>query len=424
MENNFEMDLSLLERVNPVFNTAKTTLFQLSGAGDTDAAAIAEKLGLTLEGTHNTEHSTVLPEQLLSGIICMETRFKAVAKLAEQSKCSVIVDLPCGYTPRAIQMSRKGLRYLGLDLPATIAEAEPVILSLIEPEKRSFVKFSGVDATNYASLKAALEGESGEVCVTTEGLLMYFTDSETGALCDNVRRILEEHGGVWLTADPEVTLIYVLTLQAICGDRFMEVMKNAKQQMTDKSDVALGGNRLIIKPQNAADSMKAAMGFLAEHGLKAERIILHDHLPELNSLSKLTPEQAATFTESMKKCAFWKITLADRAKQLDTSDAGSSGFDVSAELSNGTLELKLTGRLDTISAPKLLSFYEKHRDDIRAVSVDCGKLDYISSAGLRVMLIMQKGSAGGVTLYGVNEAVTEILSQTGFDSILNIVESH
>jgi hypothetical protein len=38
-----------------------------------------------------------------------------------------------------------------------------------------------------------------------------------------------------------------------------------------------------------------------------------------------------------------------------------------------------------ISAPKLLSFYEKHRDDICAVSVDCGKLDYISSAGLRVI---------------------------------------
>ncbi len=51
MENN---DNTLLERVNPIFNTAKTTLFQLSGAGDTDAAAIAEKLGLTLEGTHNT----------------------------------------------------------------------------------------------------------------------------------------------------------------------------------------------------------------------------------------------------------------------------------------------------------------------------------------------------------------------------------
>ena len=73
-----------------------------------------------------------------------------------------------------------------------------------------------------------------------------------------------------------------------------------------------------------------------------------------------------------------------------------------------------------ISAPKLLSFYEKHRDDICAVSVDCGKLDYISSAGLRVMLIMQKGCENGVTIAEINEVVTEILEQTGFDQILTI----
>ena len=422
MDNNFEMDLTLLERVNPVFNTAKTTLYQLAGSGDTDAAAIAEKLGLTLEGTHNTENTTVLPEQLLAGIVNMEARFKTMTKLAEQSKCDVLVDLPCGYTPRAIQMSRKGQRFVGLDLPAAITEAEPAILSLIEPEKQKFVKFSAVDATNYASLKAALEDETGEVCITTEGLLMYFTDSEAGVLCDNIRRILEERGGVWLTTDPEISLFYILTLQSICGDRFMEIMMNAKQQMSDKSDVTLGGNRLLVKPQDAAGGMKTAMGFLASHGLKAERMILHDHLPELNSLSLLTPEQAATSTENMKKCAFWKITLADSAKQLDAADAASSGFDVNANLDAGTLNMAFTGRLDTITAPNLLTFYEAHQDQVNAVRIDCTNLEYISSAGLRVLLIMQKGCVGGVTLFGVNNVVKEILEQTGFDAVVNIEE--
>jgi len=422
MDNNFEMDLTLLERVNPVFNTAKTTLYQLAGAGDTDAAAIAEKLGLTSEGTQNTQNTTVLPEQLLAGIVNMEARFKTMTKLAEQSKCDVMVDLPCGYTPRAIQMSRKGQRFVGLDLPAAITEAEPAILSLIEPEKQKFVKFSAVDATNYASLKAALEDESGEVCITTEGLLMYFTDSEAGVLCDNIRRILEERGGVWLTTDPEISLFYILTLQSICGDRFMEIMMNAKQQMSDKSDVTLGGNRLLVKPQDAAGGMKTAMEFLVSHGLKAERMILHDHLPELNSLSKLTPEQAATFTENMKKCAFWKITLADSSKQLDAADAGSSGIDVSANLGAGTLNMAFTGRLDTITAPNLLTFYETHKDQVKAVRIDCTNLEYISSAGLRVLLIMKKGSVGGVTLNGINDVVKEILEQTGFDSVVNIEE--
>ena len=110
--------------------------------------------------------------------------------------------------------------------------------------------------------------------------------------------------------------------------------------------------------------------------------------------------------------------LCDNIRQI-LEERG--GFDVSAGLSSGTLELKLTGRLDAISAPDLLSFYEKHRDDIRAVSVDCRKPDYISSAGLRVLLNMQKGCAGGVTLENINDVVREILEQTGFDSFLPFI---
>lgn len=57
------------------------------------------------------------------------------------------------------------------------------------------------------------------------------------------------------------------------------------------------------------------------------------------------------------------------------------------------------------------------------MTVDCSHLDYISSAGLRVLLIMHKVYTGGVTLCGANEVVTEILSQTGFDSILKIIDN-
>ena len=123
----------------------------------------------------------------------------------------------------------------------------------------------------------------------------------------------------------------------------------------------------------------------------------------------------------MKKCAFWKITLADRAKQLDTSDAGSSGFDVSANLDAGTLNMAFTGRLDTITAPNLLAFYQKYKEQIHGVHVNCHNLDYISSAGLRVLLIMQKGCENGVTIAEINDVISEILEQTGFDSILTVV---
>ena len=111
------------------------------------------------------------------------------------------------------------------------------------------------------------------------------------------------------------------------------------------------------------------------------------------------------------------------AGDTDAAEAESRDFKVSANLDAGTLNMAFTGRLDTITSPNLLAFYEEHQDQVKAVHIDCKNLDYISSAGLRVLLIMQKGCAGGVTIFGVNDVVKEILEQTGFDSVINIEES-
>ena len=169
------MDQNLLERVNPVFNTAKMTVFQLAAAGEQDAVRVAEKLNLSFEETQNSVSTTVSPEQMTTNMILVETRWRTCAAIAEKTGCKTVVDLPCGYTPRAKAMSQKGIAYYGLDLPAAISEAEPAILSLIDEDKRSSVHFCGVDATNGESLKAALKDAEGPVCITTEGLLMYFT---------------------------------------------------------------------------------------------------------------------------------------------------------------------------------------------------------------------------------------------------------
>lgn len=417
------MDQSLLERVNPVFNTAKMTVFQLASTGDKDAAAIAEKLNLSFEETQNSATTKVAPEQMTTNMILVETRWRTCAAIAEQTGCKTLVDLPCGYTPRAKSFSKKGIAYYGLDLPAAIAEAEPAILSLIDEDKRSLVHFCGVDATNGESLKAALKDAEGPLCITTEGLLMYFTDSEVGALCDNIRMILKERGGCWLTADPEAGMQYILTMQPIAGDRFMEIMMQSKTTAEDKSDVNVGDNVLNVSPKgDVAANMKKAMMFLAGHGLKAERMILAEYMPEINSMTHVTPEQAQAIKQNMKKCAYWKITTMDSDAQVDTADLKSESFDMQASVMNDTLNLNLKGRVDTLTAPNMLSLFErvKAEHQLSSVMIDCGELDYISSAGLRVLLIMQKGCQDGVTLTAVNQDVKEILNQTGFDSILNV----
>ena len=416
--NDATVDYALLEKVNPVFNTAKMTLFQLAASGDANAVTLAERMGLTLEATQNSANTKASPEQVLGGTIMLEIRYRTMARLAEESG-DTLVDLPCGYTPRAIEFAKKGLSYYGLDLPAVIQEASEKITALIEPEQRELARFRAVDATNYASLEKALEDIDGPVCITTEGLLMYFTDSEAGALCDNIRRILEKKGGCWFTADVECSLQYVIVMRALVGDRFMEIMKNATRQTKDKSDVEIGRNALITSPADMPGSIQNAMAFLAKHGLKAERVNVAEHMPKLDSLDRVSPEQAAAICEGMKRCAFWRITPSGTAAALPPTE--TEGFHVEASIQDGTLLLALAGRLDTITAPSLLSFFEKTKSQqsVDAVEVDCGRLDYISSAGLRVLLIMHKACEGGVSLRGENEVVSEIMSQTGFDSVFH-----
>ena len=73
------------------------------------------------------------------------------------------------------------------------------------------------------------------------------------------------------------------------------------------------------------------------------------------------------------------------------------------------------------AAPMVLELFEKASKDaaFSNVFVDCSKLQYISSAGLRVLLIIHKACKGGVTLQNTNEAIMDILNQTGFAPVFH-----
>ena len=90
---------------------------------------------------------------------------------------------------------------------------------------------------------------------------------------------------------------------------------------------------------------------------------------------------------------------------------------------NGTeLTVALTGRLGTTTAPELESVLKASVDGVTALVFDMEALEYISSAGLRVLLSTQKlmNRQGEMKVIHANESVTEIFEVTGFSDILNI----
>jgi anti-sigma B factor antagonist len=87
-----------------------------------------------------------------------------------------------------------------------------------------------------------------------------------------------------------------------------------------------------------------------------------------------------------------------------------------------TLEIALEGRLDTMTAPELEAELSQSLGGAESLIFDFSKLDYISSAGLRVLLSAHKtmSSKGGMKVVHVNEIVQEVLDVTGFSDILTI----
>lgn len=245
---------------------------------------------------------------------------------------------------------------------------------------------------------------------------MYLNDSETNSFLDNIRKLLSIHGGCWITADLEVMPEHNRILSAIHpGESSHETSRILKE----KADVGAEHNKLLVRYGNENEDIKRTEAILKEHGLKAERIRIAGYLADTKSFASLTKEQQDAVLKAVEDIAFWKIVSVGSA---ESSTETANSFTIHTEFKDGELGLSLTGRLDSLTAPQLLAKYEEQREsgDIRKVRIDCHSLDYISSAGLRVLLIMQKGCKEGVSFTGANEVVSDILIQAGFSDSLGI----
>lgn len=95
---------------------------------------------------------------------------------------------------------------------------------------------------------------------------------------------------------------------------------------------------------------------------------------------------------------------------------------INKTVDGSTVTLALAGRLDTSTAPELETELKQTLPGMKQLVLDFQELDYISSAGLRVLLSAQKtmNKQGSMILQHVNETVMEVFEITGFSDILTI----
>ena len=95
---------------------------------------------------------------------------------------------------------------------------------------------------------------------------------------------------------------------------------------------------------------------------------------------------------------------------------------IDKKINGSELEIAIGGRLDTVTAPQLEAEIKGSIDGVEKLTLDFDALEYLSSAGLRVLLASQKimNKQGKMIIKNVNETINEIFEVTGFIDILTI----
>ena len=154
--------------------------------------------------------------------------------------------------------------------------------------------------------------------------------------------------------------------------------------------------------------------FIDKMGFELKEMSMYDYLPE--KFGSVSEDINESVREVFKDMYFWELTVKKNIKEEKTEE---KTFAVNTEKDGGTLKLFISGRLDTLTAPELLKIFNEAEKPVEAIELYVEDMTYISSAGLRILLIMYKSldDKNKFKMFGVSENIREIIETTGFDFV-------
>ena len=380
---------------NRAFETAKLTSYWLYLAQIPEAVEFAELIGL------DTMNASVIPnaeEMCFLNPIIHEIRYKSVNYYIRRSGCRNVLDIACGYSPRGMQLAREGYHYCGADFPVVTEELSPVVEKL----GLTNCEYHAADATNYESLRKITDSMEGPICVVAEGLGMYLTAAEAATVRENIARILYDHkGSVYITPDPGNGYLFANVIHSLYP--FWKLMPTIGMLFTMYNWASDGG----ITMETAKRPLRRDVELFRESGFEVNQCALLPEETELRHVPGVSERQIGKIRNILPKklifvstlSAGWKFEDEEKGKEFYVEDA----------LEEGILKLTLSGRVDTLSAPKILECFERRRPEIHKVEINMKNVTYLSSAGTRVLYLIQKelGDEALLTLCECNPELKE-----------------
>ena len=202
--------------------------------------------------------------------------------------------------------------------------------------------------------------------------------------------------------------IYPLTFATVLKGDVEAFTSRMKGLASSMADVDFQKNSLFL------NGIEGAIQFLKGQGFTVKTESVDCYIPDLPGIDA---DLMRELREAYKVMEVFTMTVMEKTQKIIDKDLP---FAVESNCVDGVFTASIQGRMDTITAPELLNRYQEAGDGIKEIKIDVSRMAYVSSAGLRVLLMMYKSleDKSRFRMTGVSEEVREILETTGFDQFL------
>ena len=280
--------------------SAQVSLNWLAAAGVPEAKKILKTIGrpniLTAENVPDFKRV----EQL--NAVHREITYEAINDFVYGNGYKNVLDIACGYSPRGLAMSQKGIHYIGTELQAVAVSADAIMKKNLNKKYHPNLAYETAYAQDEKTMTAIADKFDGEICIIDQDVIAYIDRDDLDKMFDNINHILTKHGGCYITSDFSVRHYLRDVAVALYGK------KEAHSVIVSNND--LHEDLVSENPYyEVFKSKEEAVKFLAAHGLEAREIPLFNAAPKLYCEKKLSAEQKAGIEKLFGKNYLWVITV-------------------------------------------------------------------------------------------------------------------
>ena len=279
--------------------TAPITLHWLAKAGVPEAK---EFLG-TLSAEDILNKVPVRdPERVeKANAIYQEMHYTALNDYIIEKGYKNVMDLGCGVSPRGLVMARKGINYVGVELPAVAEAVEEYAPMFLDSEQLNLFKIVAADFTDHEAMMAAAKNIDGPVCIVSELVMVFLSREQQDALFNNIHEILKEHGGCFITCDYTTGELFYDGTAEIYGEKATwKIAEDTVKLYSGISETDFTGT--------VFETHKEAKDFIAAHNFNLQEIPVLADASKLYSVQSLNDSQIKKIQKFAKKKLLWVMT--------------------------------------------------------------------------------------------------------------------